>query len=47
MPQTKADSELQPMFAGPAPFFANALLAVRAFFVEFFHLRLSIEFVKW
>ena len=30
MPQTKADSELQPMFAGQAPFFANALLGVRA-----------------
>ena len=28
MPQTKADSELQPMFAGLAPFFAYALLAV-------------------
>ena len=27
MPQTKADSELQPMFASPAPFFAYALLA--------------------
>ena len=26
-PQTKADSELQPMFAGQAPFFAYALLA--------------------
>ena len=25
-PQTKADRELQPMFSGPAPFFANALL---------------------
>ena len=27
MPQTKADSEVQPMFAGLAPYFANALLA--------------------
>ena len=27
--QTKADSELQPMFAGLAPFFANALLCAR------------------
>ena len=29
MPQTKADSELQLMFAGLAPFFANALLCAR------------------
>ena len=29
MPQTKADSEPQPMFAGLAPFFAYALLYTR------------------
>jgi hypothetical protein len=28
MPQAKADSKLQLMFAGLAPFFANALLAI-------------------
>ena len=31
MPKTKADSELQLMFAGLAPFFANALLAAVIF----------------
>ena len=30
-PQTKADSELQPMFAGHAPFFAYALLPAGVF----------------
>jgi len=29
LPKTKADSELQPMFAGHAPFFAYALLCAR------------------
>ena len=32
MPQTKADSELQLMFAGPAPFFANAVLTAGILF---------------
>jgi hypothetical protein len=29
-PQTGAGSELPPMFAGPAPYFANALLGAMA-----------------
>ena len=34
MPQTKADSELQPMFAGLAPFFANAVLTAGILFLR-------------
>ena len=34
MPQTKDDSELQPMFAGLAPFFANAVLTAGIHFFD-------------
>ena len=42
MPQTKADSKLQPMFAGLAPFFANAVLTAGIHFfwtllTKYFH----------